>query len=80
MNRNGRALAHEIEKKANPSDHNYEVAASALANTRMREGEIEAKYFEKFSKVVTKKQLLLLKQAEVKFTLEIISKKKNKKW
>ena len=79
VNRNARALASEVEKKANPSDRDYEIAASALSNTRMREGEIEAKYFEKFSKVLTKKQLFLLKQAEVKFTREMISKKKNKK-
>ena len=79
VNRNARALANEVEKKANPSDRDYEIAASALSNTRMREGEIEAKYFEKFSKVLTKKQLFLLKQAEVKFTREMISKKKNKK-
>lgn len=79
VNRNARVLASEVEKKSNPSDRDYEAAASALSNTRMREGEIEAKYFDKFSKILTKKQLFLLKQAEVKFTREMISKKKNKK-
>ena len=79
VNRNARALASEVEKKKNPSDRDYEVAASALSNTRMREGEIEAKYFEKFSKILTKKQLFQLKQAEAKFTREMLSKKKNKK-
>ena len=79
VNRNARALANEIEKKKNPSDRDYEVAASALSNTRVREGEIEATYFEKFSKILSKKQLFQLKQAEVKFTREMISKKKNKK-
>ena len=78
VNRNARALANEVENKKNPSDRDYEVAASALSNTRMREGEIEAKYFEKFSKVLTKKQLFQLKQAEVKFTREMLSKKKKK--
>lgn len=68
VNRNARALANEVEKKKNPSDKDYEVAASALSNTRMREGEIEAKYFDKFSKILSKKQLFLLKQAETKFT------------
>ncbi len=79
VNRNARVLASEVEKKKNPSDRDYEAAASALSSTRMREGEIEAKYFEKFSKILTKKQLFQLKQAEVKFTREMISKKKKRR-
>lgn len=79
VNRNARALANEVEKKKNPSDRDYEAAASALSNTRIQEGDIEAKYFEKFSKILTKKQLFQLKQAEGKFTREMLSKKRNKK-
>ena len=79
VNRNARALAAEVEKKKNPSDRDYEAAASALSNTRVQEGEIEAKYFEKFSKILSKKQLFQLKQAEAKFTREMLAKKKNKK-
>ncbi len=78
VNRNARALAAEVEKKKNPSDRDYEVAASALSNTRIQEGDIEAKYFEKFSKILTKKQLFQLKQTERKFTQEMISKKRKK--
>ena len=76
VNRNARALANEVEKKKNPSDKDYEVAASALSNTRMREGEIEAKYFDKFSKILSKKQLFQLKQTEAKFTREMLKKRK----
>ena len=79
VNRNARALANEVEKKKNPSDRDYEAAASALSLTRIREGEIESKYFDKFSKILTKKQLFQLKQAEVKFTREMISKKRKNK-
>ena len=79
VNRNARALASEVEKKKNPTDKDYEAAASALSRTRIQEGEIEAKYFEKFSKILSKKQLFQLKQTEVKFTREMISKKKGKK-
>jgi len=78
VNRNARALANEVAKKKNPTDRDYEAAASALSNTRVREGEIEAKYFEKFSKVLSKKQLFQLKQAEVKFTREMLAKKRKK--
>ena len=76
VNRNARALANEVEKKKNPSDRDYEIAASALSNTRVREGEIEAKYFEKISKILSKKQLFQLKQAEGKFTREMLKKRK----
>lgn len=78
VNRNARALANEVEKKKNPTDRDYEAAASALSGTRMREGEIEAKYYEKFSKILTKKQLFQLKRAEGKFTREMLSRKRNK--
>ena len=76
VNRNARALASEVEKKKNPPDRDYEAAASALSNTRMLEGEIEAKYFEKFSKILSKKQLFQLKQTEAKFTREMLKKRK----
>ena len=79
VNRNARDLAAEVEKKKNPSDRDYEAAASALSNTRVQEGEIEAKYFEKFSKILSKRQLFLLKMAEAKFTRQMLSKKKGKK-
>jgi len=79
VNRNARALASEVEQKKNPTDREYEAAASALSSTRMREGEIEAKYFDKFSKILSKKQLFQLKQTEVRFTREMLSKKKNNK-
>ena len=76
VNRTARALASEVEKKKNPSDKDYEAAASALSRTRTQEGEIEAKYFDKFAKILSKKQLFQLKQTELKFTREMIKKKK----
>ena len=47
-----------------------------MANVKAKEGEIENKYFEKYAKILTKKQLFLLKQAEVKFTRQMVSKGK----
>lgn len=67
-NRDARKLASEIEKKKSPSDSEYMQAAEALSRAKVREGEIEAKYFDKFSKVLSKKQMFLLKQTETKFT------------
>ena len=67
-NRDARKLASEIEKKKSPTDTEYMQAAEALSRAKVREGEIEAKYFEKFTKLLSKRQLFLLKQTETKFT------------
>lgn len=75
-NRDARSLAASIEKKKNPSDSEYAQAAEALSSVKVREGEIEAKYFEKFSKILSKRQLFLLKQAENKFTRTMLRGRK----
>lgn len=72
-NATARALATAVSKKSNPSDAEYAQAAEALSNAKVREGEIEAKYFEKFSKILSKKQLFQLKQAESTFTRAMLS-------
>ena len=73
-----RALAIVVSKKANPSEADYGQAAEALSGAKVKEGEIEAKYFEKFSKILSKKQLFLLKQAESNFTRTMLSGRKGK--
>lgn len=75
-NRDARALAASVEKKKAPTDSEYAQAAEALSRAKMREGEIEAKYFEKFSKILSKRQLFLLKQAENKFTRNMLRGRK----
>ena len=75
-NRDARALAANVEKKKAPTDNDYAQAAEALSRAKMREGEIEAKYFEKFSKILSKRQLFLLKQAENKFTRNMLRGRK----
>lgn len=75
-NRDARALAASVEKKKAPTDSEYAQAAEALSRAKMREGEIEAKYFEKFSKILSKRQLFLLKQAENKFTRTMLRGRK----
>ena len=76
-NRDARKLASEIEKKKSPTDSEYMQAAESLSRAKVREGEIEAKYFEKFSKMLSKKQLFLLKLTEAKFTRAML-KSRNK--
>jgi len=78
-NRNARTIAATVEKKANPKDSEYQQAADALSNAKVREGEIEAKYYAKFSKILSKKQLFQLKQTEANFARKMLSNSKQKK-
>lgn len=71
-NRDARTLAAAVEKKKAPTDSEYAQAAEALSRAKVREGEIEAKYFEKFSKILTKRQLFQLKQTEKKFAQKML--------
>lgn len=75
-NRDARTLAGEVEKKKSPTDAEYMQAAEALSRAKVREGEIEAKYFEKFSKILSKKQMFLLKLTENKFTRSMLRNRK----
>lgn len=70
--------AREMESKITNSkdavsDTEYEAAALALTKIKQKEGEIEMEYFTKFEKILSKKQLFLLKRAENKFTQSILN-------
>lgn len=60
------------------TDQEYTNAARAMSAVKAKEGQIESKYFDKFSKILSPKQMFLLKQAERKFTRQMISKGKRK--
>lgn len=78
-NRTARQQAAAVAKKgATATEADYQQAAEALSNAKVKEGEIEAKYFAKFTKVLSKKQLFLLKQAENNFTRSMLQKRPNK--
>ena len=65
----------DLEKKASAagaSDEEMAAAAIALYSQKMREGEIEIEYYEKFKETVTPAQLVALKSAERKFTQELM--------
>ena len=61
------------------SDQEYATAARAMSQAKLKEGDIEARYFEKFAKILSSKQLFQLKQAERKFTRQMLSRGKRKK-
>lgn len=62
----------ELERKTlnnpNATDTEISLAAQAVFQQQLKEGEIENSYFEKFSKILNNKQLLRLKNTERKFT------------
>lgn len=62
-------MAHLVkEKRDNATDLEYEKAAEALFECKAKEGEIELKYYREFKKILTPKQLFILKRAEREFT------------
>ena len=67
------------------SDADYLHAARQATELKAREGAIEEMYFDKFSQVLTPKQMFQLHAAERKFTREIMrqhskmAKRKNNK-
>lgn len=77
VNSDARALARKVEATAKPTDEQYAQAAEALSKARLMEGQIEARYFDKFAQILSKKQLFLLKQAELSFTRSMLSRGKN---
>lgn len=78
VNRTAREQARKVSGSPKVSDQEYANAARAMSQVKVKEGEIEGRYFEKFSKILSKKQLFQLKQAEIKFTRQMISKGKKK--
>lgn len=74
--------AREQAKKVSSSkatEHDYATAARAMSQVKVKEGEIEGRYFEKFSKILSKKQMFQLKQAEMKFSRQMLSRGNKKK-
>ena len=64
------------------SDLEYEKAAEAMIEVKGKEASVEEQYFAKFKTVLSPKQLFKLKQAERKFTRELMrqhSKMKERK-
>ena len=79
-----RAMENKLRETPEPSDLEYEKATDAIFEQKMKEGEIEKSYLEKFRTVLTNKQLFNLKNAERNFNLDLMKQhhrlrqKKNK--
>ena len=76
VNREARELERKISAKQDATDDEYLQAAETMRTVKAKECEIEAKYFEKFEKILSKKQLFQLKRAENNFTRDVLNNKK----
>ena len=74
--RNARDQAKKVNSNRKVSDDDYLNAAKAMSEVKYKVGEIETRYFNQFAKILSKKQLFILKKAEVKFTRDVVGKKK----
>lgn len=72
LNGETRDLERRTLDKANASETELAAAAQAVFSQRLKEGQIEMTYFEKFSKILNNRQILRLKNTERKFTQRLM--------
>lgn len=73
-----RALERKVNSDTEANDTELESAARTLFEQKKKEGEIELAYFDEFSKILTKKQLLKLKETERRFNRALLSKTRDR--
>ncbi len=67
-----RELEEKIISSDEASDTEIEAASRVLFEQKSREGQVELEYYSKFKDVLTPRQLLRLKNAERKFTQQLV--------
>lgn len=77
VNLDARAMEAKIStSSAEISELEYEKAAEALAEVKAKEAQIELDYYKKFEKILSKKQMFLLKRAENRFARNMLNHNK----
>lgn len=56
----------------NATDEDFRLAAQALSDVKVLEAEIEKEYYPQFAKILSDKQLFLLKRAETHFASDLL--------
>ena len=72
------ALRRSIEAKQNATDLEYETAADAMFKLKSKEGAINEKYYEKFKKILTSRQLFKFQKAEDVWTKRLMKYRKKR--
>lgn len=79
-NRDARMIERKLSQvQGEITDAQYEEAAKALSQVKEKLANIENKYFAEFSKILSKKQIFLLKRAENRFSIEMLNHNKRSK-
>lgn len=76
LNTETRDLETRATDDADASDLSLENAARTVFEQKRAEGQIEMTYFDKFKEILTPRQLLQLKNAERKFTQQLVSRRR----
>lgn len=78
MRHETRKLEKSVESKKDATDLEYEKAAEAMFEYKIKEGNIEKRYFDKFKTILSPRQLLQFKKAEMKWMKELMKHRKHK--
>lgn len=78
--RSAHQLQKKVKKDAKATEADYAKATEAMAQAKIKEGEIDKKYEDSFKKFLTSKQIYQMKQAESEFRKKLKElRSKNKK-
>lgn len=72
INTETRNLERRVKSNRNISDAEYDEVLRTIYGQKQREGAVEMAYFEKFKTILKPAQLLTLKDAERKFTRQLV--------
>lgn len=73
LNSDTREVERRVAEDDNATDLELQNAARTIFELKRAEGQIEMTYFDKFSEILTPRQLLQLKPAERKFTQQLLN-------
>ena len=75
--RNAYHLKHKLKKMENPTEADRQVATEAMSKARAEEAAIEKEYAKKFSRFLTQKQIIKMKEGEEAFRKKMEEMKRN---
>lgn len=73
LNSETREIERRVSEDSNASDLDLQNAARTIFELKRAEGQIEMTYFDKFSEILSPRQLVQLKPAERKFTQQLLN-------
>lgn len=68
-----------LKAKPSPTDEEYDKVSAQMAGVKSAEGAIDQSYYIQFKKLLTPRQLYLMKAAEFRFNNKMMHMRRNKK-